>query len=106
MEEKKRKRRTFDNEFKRQAVRLVIEDRKSCRAVEHDLGLSEGTVYKWVQQAKDAPDDCFPGKGNVRASDAEVRRLVKDNDLLRRERDILKKALAIFSQNPSRSTAS
>ena len=103
MGSKTKSRRTFDGEFKRQAVRLVIEDGKSCRAVERDLGLSEGTVYKWVQQAKRDPGDCFPGKGHVRIADAEVHRLLKENELLRRERDILKKVVAIFSRTPAKS---
>jgi transposase len=106
MGSEKKRRRSHDAEFKRQAVRLVNEDGKSCRAVERDLGLSVGTVYKWVQQAKQAPNDCFPGKGHVRVSDAEVHRLLKENDLLRRERDILKKAVAIFSRGPLRNTVS
>lgn len=92
-----------DVDFKRNAVRLVTEDGKSCREVERDLGLSAGIVYKWVKQIKADPIDSFPGKGRIRASDAEVHRLLKENDLLRRERDILKKAVAIFSQHSKRS---
>jgi transposase len=106
MNAKRATRRVFDSEFKRQTVRLVTEDKKSCRAVERDLGLSMGTVYKWVQQAKDDPEGAFPGKGNVRPSDAEIRRLVKENGVLRRERDILKKVVAIFSRPPLTSTGS
>jgi transposase len=98
MEPKQRQRRSFDRDFKRQAIRLVLEDGKSCRSVERDLGLSEGTVYKWVRQGKDDPDHCFPGKGHLKPSDADFRKILRENDLLRRERDILKKALAIFSK--------
>lgn len=104
MGSEQRRRRAYDGEFKRQAVRLVLEDQKSCRSVERDLGLSEGTVYKWVQQAKEDPQGCFPGKGHIRPSEAEVHRLKKENELLRRERDILKKVVAIFSRTPSKST--
>lgn len=106
MGSEQKRRRSYDGEFKRQAVRLVQEDRKSCRAVERDLGLSPGTVYKWVQQAKEDPEGCFPGKGHIRISDAEIHRLMRENDLLRRERDILKKAVAIFSRTTSRNTVS
>ena len=101
--ESKRTRRRYDGEFKRQAVRLVLEDAKSCRSVERDLGLGEGLVYKWVHDAKSDPEHCFPGKGHLRPSDAEFRNLTRENDLLRHERDILKKVVAIFSRTPSRS---
>lgn len=104
MEKKLRKRRSFDKEFKRQAIRLVLEDRQSCRAVERDLGVSEGTVYKWVRESKADPEHCFPGKGHLKPSDADVNKLIKENNLLRRERDILKKALAIFSTQRTKNT--
>lgn len=91
-------RRSYDNAFKREAVRLVIEDHKSCRSVEKDLGLPTGVVYKWVRQSKEDPGHCFPGKGHLKPSDAEVKHLLREIELLRRERDILKKAVAIFSR--------
>ena len=39
----------------------------------------------------------FPGKGHLHAEDERVKKLERENEVLRRERDILKKALAIFS---------
>ena len=102
----KKSRRKFDSEFKRQAVRMVTDDRKSCRAVERDLGLGEGILYRWVREAKADPQGCFLGNGKVKPLPADVNQLLKENDHLRRQRDILKKALAIFSQTPTPSTSS
>jgi len=102
----KKTRRKFDADFKRQAVSMVTEDRKSCRTVERDLGISEGIVYRWVQEAKEDPKNAFPGIGNIKPSNADLHNLLKENEQLRRQRDILKKALAIFSQTPGRTTNS
>jgi transposase len=97
-------RRSYDNAFKREAVRLILEDHKSCRSVEKDLGLPAGVVYKWVRQTKEDPEHCFPGKGHLKPSDADIKHLLRENELLRRERDILKKAVAIFSRKGTTNT--
>lgn len=102
----KKSRRKFGSEFKRQAIQMVTDDKKSCRAVERDLGLGEGIVYRWVREAKEKPQNCFPGNGVVKPSDEDVDMIRKENELLRRQRDILKKALGIFSLTPLRSTSS
>ena len=102
----KKSRRKFDSDFKRQAIRMVTDDGKSCRAVERDLGLGEGIVYRWVREAKENPEGCFLGNGAVKPSNEDIDTLRKENDQLRRQRDILKKALAIFSLTPLRSTGS
>ena len=96
--------RKYDAEFKRNAVRLVTEGDKSCREVERDLGLSRGIVYRCVRELKTNSTHCFPGNVNINPSQADVARLVEENSQLRRERDILKKALGVFSRAPHRST--
>jgi transposase len=101
-----RSRRKFDAEFKRQAVQMVLDGHKSCRAVEKDLGIGQGIVYRWVREANADPEHCFPGHGIIKPSDTDVHRLIKEVDQLRRERDILKKALGIFSRMQTRSTSS
>jgi transposase len=102
----KKTRRKFDSDFKRQAVSMVTVGGKSCRAVERDLGISEGIVYRWVREEKTDPKNAFPGNGHLKPSMADVHNLLKENEQLRRQRDILKKALAIFSQTPPRTTSS
>jgi transposase len=102
----KKTRRKFDSEFKRQAIKMVTDDGKSCRAVERDLGLGAGILYRWVREAKTDPQHCFLGNGKVKPSPADVNALLKEVEHLRRQRDILKKALAIFSQITPRSAGS
>ena len=98
----KKTRRKFDADFKRQAISMVTVGGKSCRAVERDLGISEGIVYRWVREANQDPKNAFPGNGNIKPSMADVHNLLKENEQLRRQRDILKKALAIFSHSRGR----
>ena len=66
----------------------------------------KGLLKHWVRAAKGDGSEAFPGHGRLKASDEEVRRLQRENAILRQERDILKKAIAIFSQPPKPSTDS
>lgn len=91
-------RRKFDREFKQEAVRLVAEQGKSVAEVARDLGICETVLHRWKKQSEEDPDHAFPGKGRQKPQDEELRRLKKEVADLRIERDILKKALAIFSR--------
>jgi len=101
-----RRRRTYDKEFKLEAVRLVLEEGYSARSVEQKLGTGQGVVYNWVHQVIDDPEHAFPGKGNLKSPDKELHDLRKELERVKRERDILKKAVAIFSKDPDRYTRS
>ena len=101
-----RRKRTYDKEFKLEAVRLVIEEGHSAAWVERELGTGKGVVYHWVHQFMDDPEHAFPGKGNLKPPDQEVHDLRKELERVKRERDILKKAVAIFSKDPDRYTRS
>jgi transposase len=102
METKSRKR--HDESFKREAVRLVLEEGRTPASVERDLGIRGSLLYKWVRLFEKNPQQPFPGKGHLSAQDEEFRRLRRENEILREERDILKKAVAIFSKTPKRDT--
>ena len=93
-----RKRRQFSREFKLEAVRLITEKGYSLAQVGRDLELRPDMLRRWKKQFADDPAEAFPGEGRLRARDEEVFRLRRDNDRLRDERDILKKALAIASE--------
>ena len=95
-----RERRTFSREFKIEAVRLVRDQWLSITQVSRDLGVSYSVLRRWVEQFTSEPDQAFPGKGRVRPDEEELRRLQRENTVLREERAILKKALAIFSKEP------
>lgn len=100
------KKRKYDSEFKREAVRLASEKDRTARSVERDLGLWQGAVAYWKREFEKDPEQSFPGKGNLKARDAEVSDLHKQLERVTRERDILKKAVAIFSKEPNRYTDS
>jgi transposase len=89
--------RKFDIEFKNNAVRLVSERGLAIKQVSEDLGIGFSTLRRWVSEHKQHGVSAFPGKGNLRPDDSKLRSLERENETLRRERDILKKALAIFS---------
>ena len=74
--------------------------------VDRELGLSEGLLKQWVRKAKREGEAAFPGHRRLKATDEEMRRLRRENEILRQERDILKKAIGIFTQEPKRSTPS
>jgi transposase len=91
-------RRTFTREFKEDAVRLVTEQKMPVSRAAIDLGIHENTLHKWIRQYKADPEEAFPGKGRLKPQEEELRRLQRENEILREEREILKKALAIFSK--------
>jgi transposase len=94
--------RRYDPEFKREAVRLVAEEGLGVREVERNLGITYGVLKGWVQKHRDHQDAAFVGRIDPQSPEAELKQLRKDFEQLRRERDILKKAVAIFSTDPNR----
>ncbi len=96
-ESSKKQRRQYTGEFKREAVELAKTSGRSLAALERELGMSAGLLKQWVRQAREAEGEAFRGQGNRRASEEALRQLRHENMVLRQEREILKKALAIFS---------
>lgn len=90
-------RRQYDSEFKTEAVRLVLNGR-SIRDVAANLGISNGMLARWKREFQKHTDDAFPGQGNLRSEDERIRQLERELRDVKEERDILKKALAIFSK--------
>ena len=93
----KRTTKPYTAEFKQEAVKLVTEQHMSRSQVARDLGISIDTLARWVRATTDAATVTDAG---VPATAADLARLRRENDQLRMERDILKKALGIFSQMP------
>ena len=91
-------RRKFSPEFKRDAVRLVLSGEHSLAQIARDLDLRPDMLRRWRKQLEEDPRHAFPGKGRLKPEDEELRRLRRDVARLREERDILKRALAIFSE--------
>jgi transposase len=97
MRSKKRQRRSFTDEFKAEAVRLVLEEGKTIAAVARDLDLTETAFRRWVDQAR---ADKNKGKAGAltSAEREELNALRKKVRELGMERDILKKAAAFFAK--------
>ena len=97
-------RKKYDADFKRNAVELVLSGNRSCRAVERDLGIPQGILHRWTKEYKEDPKGSFPGLGHKKQEtvimDSSLLSLKQENEELRLERDILKKALAIVSKEP------
>ncbi|WP_207886929.1 transposase [Pseudomonas sp. 30_B] len=68
------------------------------RRVAETLDIAESLLGKWKRQYEQQGDDAFPGNGKQRGESAELRRLRQQLAQVTMERDVLKKALAIFSQ--------
>ncbi len=91
-------RRRFSREFKLEAVRMVAEGRHSLAQVARELDVRPEMLRRWKRQVEQDGEQAFPGHGHLKADDEQLRQLLRENLRLREERDILKKAVAIFSE--------
>ena len=78
---------------------LVLEQKRPVAAVAREIGVHENTVRKWIALYRDYQENAFPGSGNLRPEDEEIRRLQKRIADLEEENAILKKATAIFAKH-------
>jgi len=92
-----KKRRQFDRAFKVEAVRLATQGDRPVAAVARDLGIGENLLHRWKQQFTDQQEIAFVGTGNLTPEQAELRRLRRELTDVTEERDILKKAISVFS---------
>ena len=93
-------RRQYDPDFKRNAVLLTEEPDRSVRDVAESLGKAVDLLYQWRRQFRDKGEIAFPGQGNLALTPdqkriRELEKKLKDTEM---EREILKKAMAIFSR--------
>lgn len=98
--------RSYDKEFKINAINLSKTSGRSVNKLSKELGIPQATLSKWVRDHRKMGNDSFPGKGHVRSSDQELSALRKELIHVRQERDILKKAVAIFSSPPGKGITS
>ena len=92
------RRKSFTRDFKIETVKLVTDSDMSVSQVAEDLDIHPNTLYRWVRQFGEDPEEAFPGKGKQTSEEGQLRQLKRENQRLRMERDILKKAMAIFSK--------
>jgi transposase len=94
---KGRKIRQYDRECKLNAIKLYLESGRGYKQVSEELGIPEGTLVTWLASYQKEGAQAFPGKGHLKPSESEMAVLRKELAIAREERDILKKALGIFS---------
>jgi len=97
-DEVKGNRKRYSKEFKLEAVRMLEAGDRTGQQIEVDLGIGSGQVYKWRKELAASGQRAFPGNGTAR--DEELVRLRKELARVSEERDILRKAVAIFSKPP------
>ena len=90
--------KTYTKEFKLEAVRLVKSSGKPMSQIARDLGISDSALYHWSKQLAEQGEQAFPGSGHQTAQEEELRRLKRELEITRQERDILKKVVSIFSR--------
>ena len=95
-DEVKGNRKRYSKEFKLEAVRMLEAGDRTGQQIEVDLGIGSGQVYKWRKELAASGQRAFPGNGTPR--DEELARLRKELARVSEERDILRKAVAIFSK--------
>jgi transposase len=89
----------YTREFKLQALELAAQPGMTVLQTAHDLGIHPHVLYRWRKQHRKDGIHAFPGKGHLSPQDEELRRLKRENAVLRMERDILKKATAFFARH-------
>lgn len=93
-------RRSFSQEFKVEAVRMVTEGGHSLAQVARDLSIRPDMLRRWRRQFEQDPKQAFPGVGQRKARDEEMWQMRRKLERVTAERDILKKALGIVSDRP------
>lgn len=86
-----------------EVVRLITEKGYSIAEASKNLGIEYSVLRRWKKQLADDPDNAFPGNGKLKAQDEQMRKLQRELERVKEERDILKKALAYFAEDQRRS---
>lgn len=93
------RRRTFSQEFKHEAVKLIRERGVTTAQASRDLGVHANVLRNWVKDFEADPANAFPGHGRMKPEQFEIDRLKREVTKLKAERDILKKAAAYFAKD-------
>jgi len=94
----KKPKRVFDKSFKINTVKLIISKEKKIAELARELGINENTLHNWKNKYLKDMGDAFPGKGHQTPAEEELTKLRREIQVVTEERDILKKALGIFSK--------
>jgi len=95
------KQRRFTKDFENEAVRLALTSGRTQRGIAEDLGVGLSTLVRWIGRSRDRAAEGTGGPAETDTA-AELKRLRRENEVLRQERDILKRATAFFAREGSR----
>ncbi len=95
------KQRRFTKDFEDEAVRLALTSGRTQREIAEDLGIGLSTLVRWIGRSRDRAAEGTGGPAETDTA-AELKRLRRENEILRQERDILKRATAFFAREGSR----
>lgn len=91
--------RKFDKAFKEQVVLRIMSGETTVSKMAQELGVHYSTVRDWVKYYEKDGVNAFPGSGNLKPEDEEIRRLHRELADLKEENEILKKAAVYFAKN-------
>jgi len=91
-------RKQYTREFKLEAIQLLETSGRSASQLERELDIGRGSLWRWKREFAADGEEAFPGHGRLTPEQDQLRQLERENEILRQERDILKKAIAIFSR--------
>ncbi len=90
------KNKKYGNQFKQEVLAMVATGERTVSQIERDLDITPGLIYKWQQRYRVVEEKLQPSA--ERAEQVEIRRLKRELEITRQERDILKKAIRVFSR--------
>jgi transposase len=89
----------YGKEMKEQTVLRILNEETTIREMSKELGVHYTTVRDWIRQYRKKKDESFPGSGHQSSSDAEMKKILKENRDLKEENEFLKKAAAFFAKS-------
>ena len=93
----------IDRDTKLAYLNYIRDGKMTAVAASKELCVHISTVHNWMKKYKEDPINALPGSGNQKPSDAEVRKLQKENIQLQAELEFLKKAAAYFAKDHGKS---
>src|SRR5215467_13947714 len=89
--------KTYTPEFKREAVCLAQTSGKPIAQVARELGISDSSIHQWRKELAEHASQAFPGSGHQTVQEEEMRRLKRELEVVKQERDILKRGMLLRS---------
>jgi transposase len=100
MTRKRKPYKTYTKEFKQEAIRLMEESGRPAAEIAQELGIRRNQLYKWKEQLQNQGEDAFKGQRGrpKKERQSELTTLRQENERLKEELEILKKAAAYFAR--------